>query len=166
MMIWWWCAYPRRDSPGWVDLGGWFCTEVVYHPGTNSARRTATTTSRRPRPVYYHWAKLPIIVIVIVNCLVITALIQMLSCWHGQPCKCLHCCRLLLLRLHEVTHRHYVLGLSASLSVTKIVNIFLRSVPTLMQTGTSGPCGKHIKQSTVGSGGQRSRSHEAEDRGL
>jgi len=23
-------AYPRTDGTGWVDLGAWFCTEVVY----------------------------------------------------------------------------------------------------------------------------------------
>jgi len=23
-------AYQRRDGSGWVDLGAWFCAEVVY----------------------------------------------------------------------------------------------------------------------------------------
>jgi len=23
-------TYPRRDGSGWVDLGVWFCTDVVY----------------------------------------------------------------------------------------------------------------------------------------
>ena len=36
--------------------------------------------------------------------------------------------------------------------------------PILMPTGTSGPGGKGVKRSTLGSEGQRSRSHSAEDR--
>jgi len=23
-------AYPRSDGSGWVDLGAWFCAQVVY----------------------------------------------------------------------------------------------------------------------------------------
>ena len=28
------CAYPRREGPGWVDLGGWLHTGMVSHPST------------------------------------------------------------------------------------------------------------------------------------
>ena len=38
------------------------------------------------------------------------------------------------------------------------------SEPTLMPIGSSGPLGEAVKQSGSGSGGQRSRSHEAKDR--
>jgi len=36
--------------------------------------------------------------------------------------------------------------------------------PVLMPVGTSGPRGKGMKRSTLGSGGQMSRSNEAENR--
>jgi len=35
--------------------------------------------------------------------------------------------------------------------------------PTLMPITTGGPHGKGMKQSTVGTGGVKSRSHEAKD---
>jgi len=49
------CAYPRRDWPGWVDLGGWLHTEMVYafadsycvtHPSTKRAWRWSTSLMR------------------------------------------------------------------------------------------------------------------------
>jgi len=46
-------------------------------------------------------------------------------------------------------------------SITKLVNT---SEPMLTQIGTRGSQGRGIKRSTLGSGGRRSRSREAEDR--
>jgi len=45
-------------------------------------------------------------------------------------------------------------------------DILKTNEPILMQIGTSGPRGEGVKRSTLGSGGQSSRSHEARFGGL
>jgi len=45
----WYSIYLPEGMEGWVDLGGWLHTEMVYppadvtHPSTNRARRRVTT---------------------------------------------------------------------------------------------------------------------------